>query len=36
LDTVITKMPERMQSIGQANAHATGLILTRENSESKK
>ena len=36
MDTVITKMPELMQLIGQANAHATGLILTRENSESKK
>jgi hypothetical protein len=29
-------MPELMQLIGHANAHATGLILTRENSESKK
>ena len=35
-DTVITKMPELVQLIGQANAHVTGLILTRENSESKK
>jgi len=36
MDTVITKMPELVQLIGQANAHATDLILTRENSESKK
>jgi hypothetical protein len=36
LDTVITKVPELVQLIGQANAHATGLILTRENSGSKK
>jgi methyl-accepting chemotaxis protein len=36
LDTVITKMPELVQLIGQTNAYATNLILTRENSESKK
>ena len=36
MDTVITKMPELVQLIGQANAHATDLILTRENSETKK
>jgi methyl-accepting chemotaxis protein len=36
MDTVITKLPEFGQLIGQANSHATDLILTRENSESKK
>lgn len=36
MDTVITKMPELVQLIRRANARATGLILTRENSESKK
>lgn len=36
MDTDITKLPELGQLIGQANAHATDLILTRENSESKK
>jgi methyl-accepting chemotaxis protein len=36
MDTVITKMPELVQLIGQTNAHATNLILTREYSESKK
>ncbi|HLA62282.1 MAG TPA: hypothetical protein VK626_08550, partial [Nitrospiraceae bacterium] len=29
-------MPELVQLIGQTNAYATNLILTRENSESKK
>ena len=36
MDTVITKMPKLAQLIGQTSAHATNLILTRENSESKK
>lgn len=36
MDTVITKLPELGQLIGQAHAHAIDLILTRENSESKK
>ena len=36
MDTVITKLPELGQLIGQAHAHAIDLILTRDNSESKK
>lgn len=36
MDTVITKIPELVQLIGQINGYATDLILTRENSESKK
>jgi methyl-accepting chemotaxis protein len=36
MDTVITKLPELGQLIGQANAHAADLILTHENSEPKK
>lgn len=36
MDTVITKLPALGQLIAQANAHATDLILTRENSESNK
>ncbi len=36
MDTVITKLPELGQMIEQATAHSIELILTRENSESKK
>ena len=36
MDNVINELPELGQLIAQANAHATDLILTRENSESKK
>jgi HAMP domain-containing protein len=36
MDNVINELPELGQLIAQANAHATDLILTRENNESKK
>jgi HAMP domain-containing protein len=36
MDNVINELPELGQLIAQANAHATDMILTRENSESKK
>ena len=36
MDSVINELPELGQLIAQANAHAVDLILTRENSESKK
>lgn len=36
MDNVINELPELGQLIAQANAHATDLILTRENMESKK
>ncbi|THJ24786.1 MAG: HAMP domain-containing protein [Nitrospira sp. CG24E] len=36
MDSVINELPELGQLIGQAHAHAVDLLLTRENSESKK
>ena len=36
MDSVINELPELGQLIGQANAHAVDLMLTRENSDAKK